>query len=338
MFETIRYYKRKDLLFYITKACNHRCRHCLFHKKLYVDQKDESFESFAKIVHALPRFRFISITGGEPFLCDDLDDRLNLLTRHCDPEEIEINTNGSLYEKIGFVSDQYCATFPNKKLLLQLSLLGSPETHDFVTNHKNAFEAFNMTVECVSRLLAAHKNLDAIFCVPIMRSNHKDVAFLFSYARKNKIKIKFSPLKNVEHTVRVKKRELLDDQCVIPDTRELLSIDEYEEFLKQVVQENRKYPQWLWPKKDRIRNERYLSIARGEKYGNCQFKSNTITILPNGDYSICELFKPIGNLFVDKKISKNKVKNMRQKIDDCICTHGEYIFKTCHMSNRKAPT
>ena len=327
MFEGLRYFNRKNLILYLTSACNLRCMHCFYFKKINKVENVWSIEKLRKILPALPLMRNVIVTGGEPLLREDLFECVELLMSCLDPEEIELDTNGSYPDRLHMFSSKYLDKFKNKKLLIQLSLLGSESVHDSITRERGSFKKLDAAVMGLQENLRAYSNLDVIFCVPIIRNNYKDISFFFEYSYRNNIKLKFSHLKDISKTVRLGNRELLDANCSIENQELGLTYDEASSFVDAVEVESKKYPDWVWPKKDRLRNRAYLSLLQGKSMGECYFRRNTYTIFSNGDYTICDLLKPVGNLLMDGALNNRSIRDCIKESSDCFCTHGEYIFK-----------
>ena len=159
------------VIFEITHSCPCNCGHCLLVKTL----KDElCLEEIADLLRQLRvegTFN-LGITGGEPFLREDLEQILKLARK--DRFFISILTTGILIGR------------PEVNLLhrlgignLEISLLGAgPYTHDSIMQFPGAF---NRMVQAVKRLREA--GISVVLKSTIMKQNWKELAAMAKIAR-----------------------------------------------------------------------------------------------------------------------------------------------------------
>ncbi|MDO8281614.1 MAG: PqqD family peptide modification chaperone [Thermodesulfovibrionia bacterium] len=140
--------KLDELWIYTTLACNLRCKHCLVSAGAKL--KDElSTEEVKKLVDdavALGVNRFY-VTGGEPFIKDDIFEVIEYITKTKDRELILL-TNATLFddEKIKKLDK-----LKGPKLIMQVSLEGpNAEIHDKLRGEGS----FDKAVDGVKRLVA----------------------------------------------------------------------------------------------------------------------------------------------------------------------------------------
>lgn len=341
MWNTIKYFRRKNLLVYVTNKCNHQCCHCFYLNKINTSSDALTIKNIEKVISHFPKFRLLSFTGGEPFLRDDLKELSFLFVDHLDVEELEVNTNGSFPERIRSFSEEYMKRYKHRRLLIQLSLLGPPHIHDSITGVADSFRRLNESVRYIGSLRCKYTNMDIYFCVPIMRKNFKEIPFFFNYAHKNHIMIKFSPLKSSTKTIHLSKPDLINQDFVVEDENLFLDHKEYDKFIANIERENKKYKDCLWSKKDRLRNYAYVFVTKGKSLGECRFRKKNRVIFSNGDYSICEFLRPVGNIFEDNgnfEAANEKVNKVINETRNCFCGHGSYLFKNMKLRSKYANT
>jgi len=114
----------------VTYRCNARCYMC--HTWQNPSKKDEEFRP--ELVQKIPTgMQFINITGGEPFLRDDLDDIIAIaLTK---TRRLVISTNGYLTERIVRLAEKY-----GNKIGIRISIEGLPAANDDLRGIKNGFD------------------------------------------------------------------------------------------------------------------------------------------------------------------------------------------------------
>ncbi|MCK4335131.1 MAG: radical SAM protein [Candidatus Aenigmarchaeota archaeon] len=148
---------------HITYSCNSRCKTCFIWKKYRKrpelknkELKASDWKEFFKKMG--DRLYWISISGGEPFLREDLAEIISSM----DMKNLcimSINTNGQLPEKTYNITRETLEIIPeNTKVFLAVSLLGFENTHNFVSGKKNAFEKSKKTYEKLKSLQSEYKN------------------------------------------------------------------------------------------------------------------------------------------------------------------------------------
>ena len=131
--------------------CNARCGMCDSWKKTGEGELDT--DAMLSIVEKLPKsITAVRLTGGEPFLRNDLERLATALDRHLDLDMLHITTNGFLTGRItGFLSE-----FGRKlsaPLQVLVSLDGLEELHNEIRGQPFAFRTALDTV----RQIAAHR-------------------------------------------------------------------------------------------------------------------------------------------------------------------------------------
>ena len=116
-----------------TWRCNAMCRCC------HIPQKPNTYEmsldEVEKAFGQLPRITSIRITGGEPFIREDLSRIVNIIKGKTDVQTILITTNGIFTERIVDLIKET----GGKNIRLKLSLLGYENSHDERTGINGAY-------------------------------------------------------------------------------------------------------------------------------------------------------------------------------------------------------
>ena len=111
-----------------TYRCNAKCIMCDCFK--FPTKVDEEWK--VDIIEKLPEMSFTNITGGEPFIRQDLPEIVSALYKKTD--RIVISTNGFFTEKI----INLCEKFP--KIGIRISIEGMQETNDAIGVLKTDFQ------------------------------------------------------------------------------------------------------------------------------------------------------------------------------------------------------
>lgn len=117
-----------SLVVSVTYRCNSRCRTCNVWRK----HSDEfSTEEWARTFARLGRTqRYLTFSGGEPFLRRDLPDIITAAYGFCRPLAITIPTNGLLGDRVVEACDRIAAACPGSNVGINLSLDELGEKHD----------------------------------------------------------------------------------------------------------------------------------------------------------------------------------------------------------------
>ena len=102
----------------VTYRCNARCTMCNRYKAPSRPEEELSIETIKK----LPKMYFTNITGGEPFIRQDLKDIVRELYKKSD--RIVISTNGFFTDRI----IDLCEEFPNVGIRISIEGLHRPTT------------------------------------------------------------------------------------------------------------------------------------------------------------------------------------------------------------------
>ncbi len=113
-------YQNYDITIAITRRCNARCVMC----NQWAIPTKPGEEIDTAVLEKLPMSKCIQITGGEPFVREDIGQIIALLRKKA--KRLLINTNGYYTEKILAAAHQY----PN--LAFRISLDGLEKTHNAI--------------------------------------------------------------------------------------------------------------------------------------------------------------------------------------------------------------
>ena len=96
------------LTFFVTGLCNLRCKMCFYLDNIEkARKKDElTLDEIRKISEKLKPFIWLLISGGEPFLRDDIFDICKTFYQNNNVKNITIPTNGLETEKIIEITDK----------------------------------------------------------------------------------------------------------------------------------------------------------------------------------------------------------------------------------------
>jgi MoaA/NifB/PqqE/SkfB family radical SAM enzyme len=317
------------VVLFLTNRCNARCCHCFYAKQLGVNRDCLRYDEFIKMIDRMPELRYLVLTGGEPFLNADMVPICRHLIESGVCRNIQINTNGLLSERIyDYCRDilKSCAIY---KLRLQLSIEGAGETHDKIVGVPNASQAMSQTLDIVGRLKSEFSNFDAFACVTLMKQNRGDYANIFRWLAPYGLEIKFAAYKNPGQDIRDLAAQPADFD--MPDTDCQLDWPELERIRAELSDIDKAYNRWCIT--DRHRMDvliQMLKVAR--QPFPCVVKHTHPVIFENGDVSLCEWTRPVGNLSqsdydLQAVWHGRQADEQRAKMNKCWCTQGAYLLR-----------
>ncbi len=138
-------------------ACNSRCKTCFIYENrarvLTVDEYERIFRSVGKAA------RWVTITGGEPFLRPDLPEIASSVSRNCKPAVVNIPTNGTFPDRVESVVDRVASALAPSSLIINLSIDEVENAHDELRRFEGNWELAMQTAGVLRELKRRHSNL-----------------------------------------------------------------------------------------------------------------------------------------------------------------------------------
>jgi MoaA/NifB/PqqE/SkfB family radical SAM enzyme len=138
-------------------ACNSRCKTCFIYenraKVLNVEEYERLFRSVGKAA------RWVTITGGEPFLRPDLLEIAGSVSRNCRPAVVNIPTNGTFPDRVERVVESMAASVAPGSLIINLSIDEVEHAHDELRRFEGNWELAMQTAGVLKELKRRHPNL-----------------------------------------------------------------------------------------------------------------------------------------------------------------------------------
>ncbi len=176
---------RKDgppiqLTFFVTSRCNLRCSHCFYWKELDSEHNYElTLDEIEKITKSLPRLLALSLTGGEPFIREDIGEIYSLFAKNTRAHIITISTNGFYKERMYALIPKMLSDFPDTNLFIYLSIDGPQEINDKIRG-KGSYAKALQTLEMLQPLRKQFKNLGLSISMTCNKTNQDYLQDTFS--------------------------------------------------------------------------------------------------------------------------------------------------------------
>jgi len=146
--------------FAITYRCNYRCKMCNIWKK--PKQNELSLKEIESIFSSAPFLRWLSLTGGEPFLNPDIDKIAKSASLFCKVSILNIPTNGSMPQRIFKKTKKICELAINKTIVT-ISLDDPASVHNEIRGAKDAWKNSLKTYSKLKCLEEEFKNFGVFF-------------------------------------------------------------------------------------------------------------------------------------------------------------------------------
>ncbi len=156
-----------DVSIITTYRCQMRCKMC----DIWENPTDKKQEITAKELDILPKFKFVNITGGEPFVRRDLEDIVDVMYKKSD--RIVISTAGWHTDRIIKMAEK----FPN--IGIRVSIEGLAQKNDDLRGREGSFDR-------AMRLLLTLKEMgmkDIGYGCTVSNKNSDDMLWLYKLSR-----------------------------------------------------------------------------------------------------------------------------------------------------------
>ena len=277
----------------VTYRCNARCNMCSRFKRPSKPDEEISLETIKK----LPQMYFTNITGGEPFIREDLKDIVRELYKKSD--RIVISTNGFFTDRI----IDLCKEFPN--VGIRISIEGLEETNNKI---RGLDDGFNKGYSTLKKLVEM-KHPDVGFGMTVQDANAKDLVPLYKLSDELNMEFATASLHNSFYFV--------ENKNIIHDR--LMVAGEFEKLINELLNSNQ-------PKKwfRAYFNHGLINYIFGQKrLLPCDMAFDTFFIDPYGDVMPCNGTKEkevMGNLNEeswDELWNSEQAEEVRNKVRHC---------------------
>jgi MoaA/NifB/PqqE/SkfB family radical SAM enzyme/uncharacterized membrane protein YbhN (UPF0104 family) len=174
-----------NVTFSVTRRCQSRCRTCYIWK--VDDSEDLDTETIELMFRSIGWTYFFNVSGGEPFLRDDLPEIVRLACRYMHPAVVHIPTNGLLPERIEKLTGEALAFMeaeaPGTVLTIKPSLDGVGKMHDEIRGVPGNFDRLMDTIERLRKLRARYRYLHVGVGTVISRYNTEHLEEIIAFSR-----------------------------------------------------------------------------------------------------------------------------------------------------------
>jgi MoaA/NifB/PqqE/SkfB family radical SAM enzyme/GT2 family glycosyltransferase len=316
--------KTNRLIFFVTKKCNFNCSWCLdkFREESNSIEAELSFEQIKKITeNSKNNILYLIITGGEPFIRNDLDRIAEVFYRNLSTVFITIVSNGSFPEKIEEQLERILITCPNLRVNIQLTVSQMPAQHDQIREFRNSFELILDSSMRIKKLKKIYPQLMFTISTQTDEKNSNSLIEIVNY-----VKLILSPDDHIISPVRSV------PMLITPANESLDYFTKAQEIIERLYNQNKGLFQIFYNQVIRDSLEEIKSIRNGSaKYYKCVAGKKFVTLYENGNLLVCENRQDLimgnvsnNNFSLDNIISSENAKAAfnQQLSEKCKCDWG----------------
>lgn len=324
-----RYFKNPQyLILYITNDCWMKCNHCFYNEEFRgsnnIKNETLTYSEIKKISESMNKILYLSITGGEPFLREDLGEIIKLFTSVKKISRYQIPTSGYKPSLIIEKTENILRENPGIPFRVHISLEGNEEIHEKIRAKKGSYKNAINTIIGLNELKKKYPYFDTGVVTTVSNYNQHILEEI------NSIVEGVHP--NGEWCINLVRGKPKD--CNIQNV-DLENYKKVHNIIDRRIRngtykgyEGHFSAKWLTAKNAARRKIIYKIIGNEYKGGGCSAGSLGGVVYPDGSVFACELLKEsFGNL---KDFNYNfpllwnskKADEIRNLIQDnnCLCT------------------
>jgi len=164
------FWKRRalHLTFFATRRCDARCPFCFSRGRAAASRTELAPAEIAKLAPSVGPLLWLSFSGGEPTLREDLPEIAGIFARSCRPVIVLLSTNGLDPARTASCVAGLLDAAPRSTVVVKLSLDGPAELHDRMRGvagaHARVLESLGRLRELSAREPRLEVGLNTVLC------------------------------------------------------------------------------------------------------------------------------------------------------------------------------
>ena len=312
------------LIHYVTTRCNLKCQHCFYWESLNTGKYELTLEEHQKISASMGKLAFLSLTGGEPFLRQELPQIAETYCNNNGVRKLAIPTNGWFTQRVLEGVKYILENCGHTSVDINISVDGIGEDHDEIRGQKGSFDKAMKTYDGLKELKKEFNRLGITILTTVNAKNQYKIMDIYNYMKNNLTEAVFSvnlvrggPLNPEIADVDIKQYELIT-KAIIDDYRNNSRFNKNASLAK------------ISAAKNVIRDDVIAETYKNKEFiSQCYAAQLSGVMYENGDIFCCELLnKKIGNVKdydydFGKLWTSDKATEIIKFIKDtkCFCTH-----------------
>jgi MoaA/NifB/PqqE/SkfB family radical SAM enzyme len=309
------------LVLFINSICNMKCEHCFYWRNLNA-KDDLSFEELVALSHSLGQIENLNLSGGEPFIRKEFAAICGQFIHQNGARQIYVPTNGYFTERTVQAVTEVLQEKDLELFAVELSLDGMPEYHDTFRVTKHAFEKAMETYDALAKLQENDPRLRIHTISTATSQNIDEIKRLTTYLYER------CPQMD-HHNLAIIRGDRKNPALLAPDLGQYSKLYYY---IRQLwaPREASRYgaivePMLQWAKMETIKQQTQVIPCRAGRI--------SAVVYANGDVSVCELHKPLGNLRQKpfwEIWDSEEARKLRESVaaKECHCTTEVFLWSS----------
>jgi MoaA/NifB/PqqE/SkfB family radical SAM enzyme len=272
------------LVLFVNSICNMKCEHCFYWRSL--NQRDDlSRDEIIALSRSLGRIENLNLSGGEPFLRQDLGAICRQFIQRNRVEQIYVPTNGYYTDKSIRQLTDVLQERSLRLFVVELSLDGTAEFHDRFRVSPGSFDRAMQTYDALADLQKRDPRLRIHAISTATDTNIDEIKRLTSFL--------FERCPQMDHhNLAIIRGDRKNPSLHAPVLQEYQDLYNYLRRLWE-PRETGRYgaivePMLQWTKLQTLKEKTQVVPCRAGRL--------SAVVYANGDVSVCEIHKPLGNL------------------------------------------
>lgn len=174
----------QSLIFFITSRCNAKCDFCLYYDRVdnpVLSTKELTPGEVEKIAKNYGQLTYLALSGGEPFIRNDLLDLCHPFIRHCHTSVVDIPSNFYYTDKMMRFTEGFLKEYPHTMLDLQFSVDNLFEKHDKSRKVNGLFNKAIYSFKKIKELQKYYRNLKLKVNIVYLPENKSSLRSIYSF-------------------------------------------------------------------------------------------------------------------------------------------------------------
>jgi len=323
------------LIYFVTKACNCACDHCFYWESLNKPRHQElTLDEIKEIAAKMGKLLYLRLSGGEPFIREDLFELVEAFVKQCKPSYVGIPSNGFFIERI--IDFAKKAATLDTRIEIGISIDDLDAKHDEIRKCVGLFDKAMKTFKALKETKKSSKNLGIGFIVTAMKSNQDRLQPLFEYL--SSLQPDAIACNIIRDNTKVTDEKGIDLDLVYQFAQRCDQYNENMSIYKKTFFDKMRHVKTLKAHKIRERtaktNQFQIPCVAGDKI---------VVMYPEGEVAPCEtLDYEIGNIRdfgydMKELLQSQHAIGIRKKIIDgkCFCTHECFTSASLIFSKKQ---
>lgn len=329
------------IILHVTYRCNLRCQTCFNWENLNVGKTELSIDEFKKISQGLGKLLWLHISGGEPFLRDDLPEICEIFVRNNRPLFLSVPTNGFDPERVEKIGTEILRRI-RIPVAIDLALDDIGERQDAIRGREGSFDNLLSSYEKLMKMGKKHPHLSTKITTVLFNKNFNHLEAIADFVYKKMKGVSF-------HTIIFMRGKPRNPDLHLPPLKDII---QKTPLLRATWEKYGFDTNLSWPERvvgnvaHALLLKTYLQMMKENKRRMRCLAGNAHAVIgADGEVFFCELLESIGNLrdyaFDFGQLWRTpKAEAMRRFVGDkqCWCTHGCVFMDNLFLNIRNYPT